>query len=120
MTFESATGWNGDIPEEEWQRFENEVREQVVDKMAHSALVTTLNPGDRGPDVKLAVEVGMTILLDKPMLVIARDGDDVPEMLARVAHAVIRHSGDLDTEEGKQELFDQLKPYLDEFEVDRG
>lgn len=108
-------GWDEDIPEEEWQRFENEVREQVVDKMAESALVTTLNPGDRGPDVKLAVEVGMTILLDKPMLLIAKEGDPIPETLERVAYAVIRFSGDLDSEEGKQELFDQLEPYLEEF-----
>lgn len=109
-------GWDEDIPAEEWQRFENEVREQVVDKMVDSALVTTINSAS-GPDVKLAVEVGMSILLDKPMVVIARDGDPVPAALERIAHAVIRHSGDLTTDEGKQELFDQLKPYLEEFGV---
>lgn len=109
-----------DMDEQEWQRFENEVREQVVQGMAKSALVTTINPGDREPDVKLAVEVGMTILLDKPMVLIAREGDDIPEALERIAYAVIRHSGDLDTDEGKQELWEALKPYLDEFQVDLG
>lgn len=107
--------WDQAMSQEEWDRFEAEVREQVVDKMVDSALVTTLNPAEQEPDVKLAVEVGMTILLDKPMLLIAREGDYIPPMLERVAHAVIRHSGDLASAEGKEELWTALKPFLEEF-----
>lgn len=108
------------VSDEEWQQFVNQVREDVVKQMADSALVTTINPGDREPDVKLAVETGMAILLDKPMLLLAKEGDPIPAALERAAYAVIRYSGDLDTEEGKQEVFDQLEPYLDEFQVGSG
>lgn len=107
-----------EVSNEEWQEFVNDVRENVIKQMADSALVTTINPGDREPDVKLAVETGMAILLDKPMVLLAHADDPIPPALERAAYAVVRYTGDLDTEEGKQEVFDQLEPYLREFSIE--
>lgn len=44
-------------------------------------------------DIQQALEIGMTLLLDKPLIVICPAGRTVPDQLRRVASAVIE--GDL-------------------------
>lgn len=100
--------------DEEFQRFVQHVRESTVQQMAESAFVTTLNPGDREPDIKLAVETGLAVLMNKPIVVLATGSDPVPPGLERIAHAVVRVS-DLDTEAGRMEVYRKLEPFLEEF-----
>lgn len=99
----------------EWERFVAHVRENTVEQMAESAFVMSLCPGSE-PDIKFAVETGLAILLDKPIIVIATAGCVMPSGLRRVAHAVIEVD-DIDTEAGKLELERKLQPILDEFGV---
>lgn len=76
-------------------------REQVVQPMIESAFVCTLLPGD-DIDVKIAVEIGAAILLDKPIVAIALPGRPVPAAMRRIATRIIE--ADLDTAEGRETI----------------
>lgn len=61
-------------------------------------------------DVKMATEVGMCILLDKPLIVFAPEGRPVAERLLRIADHVIR--GDMDSPLGMAEMQAKLQRIL--------
>jgi hypothetical protein len=85
----------------EWDRFVNHVRRETVAKMTDSAFVISLVP--RGePDVKFAVELGLAIMLDKPILAIALPGAVLPERLRRVADEIV--VADVDLEAGREKV----------------
>lgn len=64
------------------------VREDMLPLLRQSAVSATLITGS-DPDVKLAVELGMSILLDKPIIVLVTTGATVPEHLVRCADEII-------------------------------
>lgn len=72
----------------EWQAWEAEVRAGLIPMLDKSAMTISLAP--KGPvDVKYAVELGLSIMLGKPILVIATAGVEVPASLRRVADEVL-------------------------------
>jgi hypothetical protein len=92
----------------EFEEYANHFRRDAVEKMANSAFVMTLVTSDEF-DVKLAMETGAAILLNKPIVVVRTPGateDDFPG-LTRIAHAVI--DADIDTEEGRRQFDLALK-----------
>lgn len=54
-------------------------------------------------DIKFAVELGLSIMLDKPVVLLAAPGVTIPPGLRRIAHAVIELRQDIDTEAGRRE-----------------
>lgn len=64
------------------------VRHQVLPMLHQSALTMVVAP-EGEPDLKIAVELGMSILLNKPIIVVVRPGQVPPPGLARVAHEVV-------------------------------
>jgi hypothetical protein len=81
-------------------------RADAVAKIADSAFTMSLVPGGTDLDsfdVKFALELGASIMLNKPIVALAVDGREVPPGLERIAHAVIRLDGDLDTKAGQLE-----------------
>ena len=92
---------------EAWDEFVTHVREDSIAKMVDSAIIMHLSPprpDDVDLDIRYCVELGASLLLDKPIIVIVLPGreDAVPERLRRAADAVVRV--DLDTETGREEL----------------
>ena len=74
------------------QAWARHVREELVPKLRGSAASVSLIP--RGDvDVKFAVELGMSIMLDKPIIAIVTPGTPIPDRLARVADVILE--GDL-------------------------
>lgn len=71
----------------DWAAYRKDVTETLVPMIRDSAVSATIWTGK--DDVKIAVELGFTILLDKPLLVIVLDGAKVPERLRRAADEVI-------------------------------
>lgn len=61
-------------------------------------------------DVKMATEIGMCILLDKPLIVLAPEGRHVAEKLLRIADHVI--TGDMDSPVGMAEMQAKLQRVL--------
>lgn len=111
--------WEDELePEQrqEWDRFVAYQREHTVKEMLDSALVISLIPSRGEFDVKFAVETGMAIMLDKPILAIAQPGASIPRKLLKVADRVL-YNIDMDTEDGRRqvaEAIEEIKPRGDE------
>lgn len=83
----------------------------VLPKIEQSSYFLAIAPG--GPaeaDVKMATEIGMCILLDKPLIVLAPKGRPVAERLLRIADHVI--VGDIETREGMDAMHLELERIL--------
>jgi hypothetical protein len=77
--------WKDDPEVQAWAR---RVLSDMVPKLADSACTVTLMPSGE-PDVKLAVELGFSVLLDKPMIAIIQPGQQVPARMLRVVDEVV-------------------------------
>jgi len=97
----------------EWDRFIRHHHEHTVKAMESSAYVMSLVPDKDKVDVKFAVELGLAIMLDKPIIAMALPGVNVPPGLRKVATAII--VVDLDTEAGQAEATRQLKEAMAKF-----
>jgi hypothetical protein len=73
----------------------------------------SLVPGKDDVDVKFAVELGLAIMLDKPILAVVQPGTEVPGRLRQVADAII--VTDLDTEAGKEQAAREIKEFTERF-----
>lgn len=90
----------------DWDSFVRSVREGTLRGMTDSAVVMSLVP--RGePDIKYAVELGLSIMLGKPLIIVVSPGQDVPRKLTQVADVVIR--ADVDTAAGQKAIARELK-----------
>ena len=69
---------------------------ELQDKMESSAYCIAVDPGS-AIDLKVAAEVGMMVLLDKPIVVIVPAGRDPTPGLTRIAHKVVRLTEPLTT-----------------------
>lgn len=71
----------------EFEEFAEAVQEDLYPKIESSALVMTLFAGP--VDVKLALEMGFALLMDKPIVVAKFPGTTLSEKLMKVADIVI-------------------------------
>jgi nucleoside 2-deoxyribosyltransferase len=108
-------GWEEKLGRQEqrdWDRWVARVREGTVQQMVESAFVATLVPEDGKTDVKFAVELGLAIMLGKPIVAISVAGRPVPGKLREIADAVIEVS-DMDTEAGQADLQAKMLPVIE-------
>lgn len=97
--------WDDDLEpdeREQWNTFVRHVREDTVKKMSESAFVMHLVPDAADVDIKFAVELGLSIMLDKPCLAVVMPGTEVPPRLRLVCDRIVEL--DMDTEEGRERL----------------
>lgn len=90
-----------------WDRFVRHCQEELVAQVDESAFMMSLVPSGE-VDIKFAVELGLGIMMNKPIVAVAISGEPVPEGLRRIAHAVIE-VGDIDTEAGRLDFVRQLE-----------
>lgn len=64
------------------EEFEKEIQEKLVPMIKNSGMVVSFVPNK--VDVKFAVELGISIMLDKPIIAVVAQGAKIPEKLARV------------------------------------
>jgi nucleoside 2-deoxyribosyltransferase len=98
----------------DWDQWVASVRAGAVQQMASSAFVASLVPDDGEVDIKFAVELGLAIMMGKPIVAIAVAGRPVPGKLREVADAVIEVS-DMDTDAGRDELQAKLMPLIERY-----
>ena len=101
--------------ERQWEAFVKHAREQTVAKMSDSAFVTSIVTGGE-PDIKFALETGLALLLDKPIVLLVVHGARIPPKLRAIADGIIEVD-DLDTEAGAREVARQLKEFSDTLDV---
>lgn len=74
--------------DERLKRLTDAVERELIPHLRDSAVVASLVP--RGPtDVKYAVELGLSIMMDKPIIALVRPGVRIPEKLAKVVDRFI-------------------------------
>jgi hypothetical protein len=77
-----------DEDRQEWDRFVEHFRRDTLEKIAGSRATISIVPAGGELDVKFAVELGASIMLNKPIMAIAHSEDDVPEKLRKVVDEV--------------------------------
>lgn len=101
--------------DEEWREFVRAVHTDALPKIEQSAYVASLIPTGT-PDVKFAVELGLSIMLDKPILAIALPGANVPAKLALVADEIVE--GDIATAAGQMAIQQGIKSFSERLDMD--
>jgi hypothetical protein len=84
--------WLDKLSEKErrqWDEIVRHVNEETVPGIEDSAFVMSLVPQDGKPDVKFAVELGLTIMLGKPLVIVAVPGTEIPAKLRQIADLVL-------------------------------
>jgi len=97
----------------DWQNYVRRVKRELVPKIDASAYVMSLVP-EGEPDVKFAVELGLSIMMDKPIIAVVTRGVKVPDHLVRVADEIVE--GDLSTEEGRQAMGEAIQATMKRLE----
>lgn len=88
----------------------------LVPKMRASAFTITILDGQ--VDMKLALEVGCALLLEKPLLVLAIKGAWVPQRIIDLADAVVRID-DMTTPESKEKVYAGIRLVAEKFMAKR-
>ncbi len=88
------------------------IREQLVPMMENCAVVTSILCDPKNVDAKFAVELGIAVMLNKPIIALVRPGIQIPEKLARVVDRFVEfHPGDeLGTMAGLREAIEAIRP----------
>ena len=88
---------------EEWKDFTRRVRRDMIPKLEGSSIAVSIVPDGAG-DVKFAVELGFSIMLDKPIIAVVAPGTPIPAKLRLVADAVV----EVDLRSGSEEELEKL------------
>lgn len=84
----------------DFKAFAAEVHAHLIPMMMDSGAVVSLVPKGEA-DIKYAVELGLAIMLDKPLVLAVPKGVEVPEHLARAADGVVYVDFDDEDSAGK-------------------
>lgn len=98
--------------EGEFKRFARRATKFLRPKIASSAHVIVVAPDQSEADVKIALEIGYTILLDKPLIVFKPPGRTVAPRLLRIADKVIEV--DMKDEAAMERAADELKRFMNQ------
>lgn len=100
----------------EFKEWAERVRAHVLPQISESALNVSLVPaGDM--DVKFAVELGLSIMMDKPIIAVVQPGTKVPAKLVLVADRIVE--ADIPADLGKvREAIEAAMKELDDEESD--
>jgi predicted cupin superfamily sugar epimerase len=94
---------------DEWMEYAERVTRELVPMIADSAITMSIVP--KTPDVKVAVELGFMILMDKPIIAIVPTGTTISDKMAKVADVVLE--GDINDpgfQERLKAAIDQVRP----------
>lgn len=100
-----------DSEREEWVQFEANVRSDLIPKITGCAYVASCVPDAEDVDVKFAVELGLAIMLSKPIIAVVIPGVTVPDGIRRIAHAIVVL--DDSTDEARAKSYELLKEAMD-------
>ncbi len=97
---------------EEFDRFAKRVHEELIPKIEGSNIFVSITPMSKEQvDVKFAVELGLAIMLDKPIIGVIRPGTKIPEKLSRVVDRFVEL--DLNDPTGRQRLMESIQDMLE-------
>ena len=100
----------------EFLAYAKHARIELIPKIRDSALTISIAPTDGQGDVKFATELGFSILLNKPIIVVAEPGTPISPALAKVAYKVI--FADFSTPNAQAEISAAINDLVNEFDLD--
>lgn len=77
------------LADPEYQAWATRIHDHVLPGLESSGAHCMFFAGGLEPDINYAVELGLSVLLDKPILVVRPPGMEIPERLRRVADLVV-------------------------------
>ena len=98
--------WDRDPDTRRWIR---DTKRDLIPKLEASGAVVSLVPEGEA-DIKFAVELGLSIMLDKPIIAVVTPGRKVPNKLVLVADHIVE--GDPTTEAGRAKLLAALEAVM--------
>lgn len=90
----------------DFRAYRKRVQEELVPKLEESAMTISILP-EGETDVKFAIELGLSIMMNKPIIAVVRPGVPVPAKLAAVVDEWVQ-GGDLNDEAGMAALRDAI------------
>lgn len=69
------------------RRLENSARQDLMPKMQASAFCLMILKGN--PEISLALQIGIALLYDKPLIILALDGVWISPRLRQIADAIV-------------------------------
>lgn len=99
-----------------WKAFADRAIKELVPMVDDSAYCVSLiprKPEDRS-DIKFCLELGLMLMLDKPIIMVIAPGSKVPDKVVQVADAII----EMNTNDEK--FMDRLKATIDEVQARLG
>ncbi len=74
--------------DKEFEKFAARVHKELVPRLKNSDVFVSITPVE-DVDIKFAVELGLAIMLDKPVIAVVRPGTKIPEKLSKVVDRFI-------------------------------
>lgn len=94
--------------EAEFSEWVRERQQNLLPKVAQSEYVMSFVPETKHrSDIKFCLELGVSLMMDKPLILVDAPGVDIPARLASIADAVIHLDHPPFTEEGTAQLADR-------------
>lgn len=88
-----------------YREWESHVRQAVIPMLEETAVTISLIP--RGEtDIKFAVELGLSIMMDKPIIALVQPGMSIPSGLAAVAAEIVEVDISRDPEGAQRSIMD--------------
>lgn len=72
----------------DFKAWKKDVQENLIPKLEDSGCTVSLMP-EGETDVKFAVELGLSIMLEKPIIIVVAPGTKVPLKLAQIADEIV-------------------------------
>ena len=93
--------------DEEWM---DHVKRELFPKLANTSIVVSIVPIE-GLDVKFCLELGASIMLDKPIVALVRPGTKTSKKLMMVADEIVECN--LETQAGREAVQETLLKLLE-------
>lgn len=101
-----------DEEEVEFEAWAERVRAELVPKIDGSSATVQILPTSGEVDIKFAVELGISIMLDKPIIALVTPGAKVPDKLVRVADRIIEVDLDKDFAKARNRIGEALEELI--------
>lgn len=89
-----------------------DARVHLIPKMLDSDTIVNLVPGSEG-DLKYAVELGLSIMMDKPIIAVCIDDRPIPAKLMMVADYIVRMtSEEFGTQAGQAKMYAAMESVM--------
>jgi hypothetical protein len=101
----------------DWEDWSRRVRRELIPRLQNTRVMLNMVPENSlDADVKYAVELGLAIMLNKPIILLVQPGTRVPERLVRVADRIIE--ADMHDPIVRVQVADRIKAALEEIDPD--